>query len=104
MLANKLKECRRIKGVSQATAADFFDVAMTTYASWEQGRSEPPLLMLAKIAEYFDTSTDYLLGISKTDNSADHVYRQIASLSEDDRRTLLKIIAALADSTKEHAR
>jgi len=34
-----------------------------TYAAWEYGRNEPPLDALAKIATYFNVSSDYLLGI-----------------------------------------
>ncbi len=35
-----------------------------TYSSWECGRTEPKLLDLVKICQYFHCSTDYLLGLS----------------------------------------
>lgn len=42
--------------------AEMLEVARTTYANYEQGTREPDNKTLNKLADYFQVSTDYLLG------------------------------------------
>ena len=58
----KLAELRKEKGVSQIKAATDLGVDPSTVAKYETGDRLPDLVMLIKIADYFDVSTDYLLG------------------------------------------
>lgn len=62
MLAQKLKELREKKGISQAELANVLDVAQQTVASWEKEKSSPNYDILQKIADYFHVTTDELLG------------------------------------------
>lgn len=62
MFANRLKELRLEKGLTQQQLADILKVDRTTVMKWETGERETNFLMLVKIANYFDTSCDYLLG------------------------------------------
>ncbi len=57
-----LKELRISEGLTQNDMASFLQVADTTYASYEQGRSEPNIETIIKLARFFKVSTDYLLG------------------------------------------
>lgn len=67
MFAEKLKELRKQKpGLTQAMLAKQLGIAKTTYSSYEQGKRQPDYDMLLKIANYFDVTTDYLLGINNT--------------------------------------
>lgn len=59
---DKLKALRMQKGLSQQELAKTFNVANSTVGMWEQGRRIPDDKMLIKIAEYFNVSTDFLLG------------------------------------------
>lgn len=59
---NILKDLRAKKGVLQKDVANFLQIDRTTYVKYENGDSEPNLQMLQKIADYFDTSVDYILG------------------------------------------
>ncbi len=45
-----------------------FGVTRQTITNWQLGESAPNVIALAKIAEYFGVSTDYLLGLSDTRN------------------------------------
>ena len=64
MFADKLKECRKNKGVTQKDTADFLGIKERSYQNYEYGNSEAPYSTLSKLADYFDVSTDYLLGRS----------------------------------------
>lgn len=60
----KLKELRQEKGLSQEQLAAIINVKNYTIGNWEQERSEPSIADIIKIADYFEISTDYLLGRS----------------------------------------
>jgi transcriptional regulator with XRE-family HTH domain len=61
--AERLKELRLQKGVSQRKLGETLGVVNQTVSFWETGSREPDLDMLVKIAKYFEVSTDYLVGI-----------------------------------------
>lgn len=63
-LSEHIKLLRKEKQINQATLADELDVGKTTLAAYEQGRCEPNNETLIKMANYFNVSTDYLLGNS----------------------------------------
>ena len=65
MLPETLKELREERGMKQAQIAIILGVKQNTYSNWENGTRNPSLEMLVKIADYYKTSTDYLLGRSK---------------------------------------
>lgn len=67
MNIQRLKELRKDKhGMTQAEAAKRLGVALTTYASYEQGHRQPDPDMLAKIANLFHTSVDYIIGTNSS--------------------------------------
>lgn len=61
MLGDILKELRNKKNLYQQDLADILSVSKSTIAMWETNKREPDLLMLKKIANYFEVSIDYLL-------------------------------------------
>lgn len=58
----KLKELRTQKGMSQESLANHFKVSRSTIAMWETSKAQPDSETLCKLAEYFETSIDYLVG------------------------------------------
>lgn len=62
MLSQQLKSLRNRKKLTQSELAKIIGVARTTYAMYEQGQREPDYETLIKIADYFDVTTDQLLG------------------------------------------
>lgn len=62
ILANNIKELRRQKNLNQAEMAKQLNVAQQTVAAWETGRTIPGSDTLNILADYFNVSTDRLLG------------------------------------------
>lgn len=62
MIANRIKELRKEKKLSQRELSEKLSVSQQTVGSWETGRSEPNAEMITKLAHFFEVSTDYLLG------------------------------------------
>lgn len=60
----KLRDLREDKDMSQAEMAKLLGVSQQTYSRYESHTTEFPLELLIWLAEYYDTSTDYLLGIT----------------------------------------
>ncbi len=68
MFAQRIKQLRKQKNLTQAEFATIFNIATGTIGMWESGKREPNHDTIRKIADYFDVSADYLLG--RTDNPA----------------------------------
>lgn len=67
--ANKIKELRIKENISQLELAEEFKVSQNTIHKWETGKTEPNHDTLIKLAEYFNVSTDYLLGFEPTEQN-----------------------------------
>lgn len=65
IFAERLKILRKEKGISQEQLALLLGVTQRKISYWETGKTEPDLMSLLKISEFFDATCDYLLG--KTD-------------------------------------
>lgn len=61
---------RKEKGISQKQAAEELGVAQALLSHYEKGKRECGLEFLLKAAEYYNVSTDYLLGRSPVANGA----------------------------------
>lgn len=62
MIGQIIKDLRRSKKLSQTEFAKIVGVSQTTVTAWETGKAEPSSSAITRIADYFDVSTDYLLG------------------------------------------
>jgi len=59
---DKLKEIRKIKGLSQKELGDILDLGQTTIANYEKNIRFPSPEILVRIANIFDETIDQLLG------------------------------------------
>lgn len=57
-----LSELRLKKNLSQSELAKILGTTQSSVGHWEAGRRKLTPEMLVKVAEYFNVSTDYLLG------------------------------------------
>ena len=57
-----LRALREDRDISQKDMATFLNIHQTTYSDYELGRLNIPRSTLIKLAEFFDTSIDYILG------------------------------------------
>lgn len=62
IFADRLKDLRSEKGISQAQLAKTLGVSYGIVCYWETDRSEPTAPNLVKIADFFGVTVDYLLG------------------------------------------
>lgn len=65
MFAERLKLLRQSKEMNQVQFADRLGVTKQSVSNWENDNIMPSIEMLVKIADFFNVSTDYLLGRNK---------------------------------------
>lgn len=82
-LSSRLKELRTEKGVSQQTIADYLGITRQSYSNYELGNREADYATLTKLAKYFETTVDYLIGNSNLKSP------QIISSTDDDLIVLM---------------
>ena len=58
----RLRDLREDRDLPQKTLADYLGVHQTTYSDYERGNLNIPLEVLIKLASFYHTSIDYLLG------------------------------------------
>jgi len=64
MFGKNIKKIRGVKALSQQAFADLFGLKRGTLAAYEEGRSNPRLETVIKIARHFNKEMEELLGIS----------------------------------------
>lgn len=62
-----LKKLRIQRKMTQEKLADFLGVSFQAISKWERGDTLPDICMLPTIASFFNVSTDYLLGVDKSE-------------------------------------
>lgn len=62
IFGDNIKRIRKNKGLKQQELADILGVKRNTYSDWENGKTEPKLGNVVKLAHVFGTTTDELLG------------------------------------------
>ncbi|MGX7149899.1 helix-turn-helix domain-containing protein [Enterococcus ureasiticus] len=64
-IGNKIKELREAKKMTQKELAEFLNVTPQAVSKWERNKSYPDLDTLVKLSQYFQISTDKILGNTK---------------------------------------
>jgi len=62
MLYVRIKNLREDNDITQQTMADYLSVSRSAYRNYENGVRGIPVEILSKIADYYNTSTDFLIG------------------------------------------
>lgn len=68
---DRIKYVRLKRGYTQQEIADFIGVTRATVGNYERGNISAPSDAIAKIAEYCDTSTEFLLCMTDYEGSMD---------------------------------
>lgn len=58
----RLRKLRQQKGISQEVLGNALSVDKSTISLYETGKRKPDYEILERIANYFNTTTDYLIG------------------------------------------
>lgn len=64
LFSHRLKHLRQKYKLTQKELADILGMKSTAICNYESKRNEPSFDKLIALAEYFDVSCDYLLGVS----------------------------------------
>ncbi|ELK47218.1 helix-turn-helix transcriptional regulator [Halobacillus sp. BAB-2008] len=67
--SDRLKQLRNRHKLSREQLAQTIGVSYSTISKYESGTREPDFKTLDKMSDYFDVTTDYLLGRSNTPSS-----------------------------------
>ena len=59
---NKIVEFRKERGLSQRQLAAQIGTSQANLSRWEQGLNEPSVIECWKLADFFETSIDVLVG------------------------------------------
>ncbi len=62
VLAARLRQCRKEKGLSQLQVAIYCDITEKAYQNYELMTREPRLEILIRLADFYQVSLDYLTG------------------------------------------
>ncbi len=89
IFSQRVKQLRLSKGVSQQQVADALGITKPGYQNYEYGRKTPSFAVLPLLADFFDVSTDYLLG--RSDDP--HLPRM-----DDETRSLFLALKALKET------
>ncbi|MEY8387631.1 helix-turn-helix transcriptional regulator [Oscillospiraceae bacterium 38-13] len=72
--STRLISLRKERGITQTDLANLINKKRTTVSGYEIGGKEPDFETVCFLAEYFDVSTDYLLGYSDERNHVEQVF------------------------------
>lgn len=97
----RLKHLRKERNLLQKDIADFLNVSKSAYGYYEQGRNEPDIRTILKLADLYQVSTDYLLckvdiereSLSDKESELLGLYR---CLSQDEKNIILGAVYALS--------
>ncbi|WP_313430894.1 helix-turn-helix domain-containing protein [Siminovitchia terrae] len=86
MLSTRLTSLRKGKKKTQLEMADYLGITRPAYTAYERGTRQPDYEILQKLADFFEVSTDYLLGRtdSKENNNKILVAGQEVTLSPEE--------------------
>ncbi len=60
----RLKELREDLDIKQQTIANYLHIKQNTYSQYENEQRQIPIEMLIALAKFYDTSVDYILGLT----------------------------------------
>lgn len=64
MFISRLKDLREDNDLTQQQIAELLNCKQQAYSNYEKGKRELPYEMLLKLAKIYNTSTDYILGLT----------------------------------------
>ena len=80
-LSENIVRLRHKKKLTQEGLADFLGVTKASVSKWENAQSMPDILLLPRLAAFFDVTIDELVGY-KAQLSTEQIRRRYAQLSK----------------------
>lgn len=60
----QLRDLREDNDLTQRDLANYLHIKQNTYSQYETGRRQIPVDMLVQLADFYDTSVDYILQLT----------------------------------------
>jgi transcriptional regulator with XRE-family HTH domain len=60
----RLKDLREDSDITQTMLANYLHIKQNTYSQYENGQRQIPLELLVMLAEFYNTSIDYIVGLT----------------------------------------
>jgi transcriptional regulator with XRE-family HTH domain len=103
-LKDRIKELRKLNGMTQIQAADSLGVARRTYQDYEFGVSSPNSETMQKMADLFHVSVDYIIG--RTDLSSDEYLmalpgKSLNELTDEQKAAVKNVIETFLKQNKK---
>ncbi len=75
LIMSRIRDLREDRDLTQREMAEILNMSQTGYSKYETGENDIPTAILIRMADFFETSVDYLLGL--TDEQKPYKRRQI---------------------------
>ncbi|MDI3528305.1 MAG: hypothetical protein PWQ23_124 [Thermoanaerobacter sp.] len=106
-IGDRIKQLRLENNLTQEEFGKIFGIVKSTVSMYESNKSTPDDELKKKIAEYFNVSLDWLMGVSDIRNPADEITEAVEDdpdlriierarqkMSPKDRERMMKILKA----------
>ena len=60
----RIRDLREDKDLNQTKVAQMLGMSQTGYSKYETGENDVPTAILIKLAQFYGTSVDYILGLT----------------------------------------
>lgn len=94
MIGTRIKEVREKNGLTQSELAKKLGLTRSGVNAWEMGISIPSAQYLIGLANLFKVSTDYLLGVDKTETI------DISSLNDTEKGIVYSLLKYFEDNRR----
>ena len=101
-LADRIKQTRKDKGLSQQTLADLSNVHISNIGRYERGDAKPSAEVLNRIAQALDVSPDYLINGTLQDKAENTIsdnelltmFKKVEKLPADKKRLVKEFLGS----------
>lgn len=104
----KLRELRKEKKLTQSNIASMLSVSTRTYGGYEIGDSEPSIHTLITLADFYNTTIDYLVGrptrhvnLFALPEEKREIFEVVLNLNEPETKKVHAFIAGFASAKNE---
>ncbi len=97
-IADSIKKARKIKGLTQAQAAELCGISLVSYKRYEGGKNAPRADQLVKLAQGLQISSDEIVMESEARSVSEEfrsIFKRIESLPEEDRARIKMALKGL---------
>ena len=91
----RLRDLREDHDMTQKQIAQMLGMSQTGYSKYETGENDIPTAVLIKLADFYKTSTDYLLGIDSS------LSVDISKLNDKEKTYVYNLISIFLDSQEK---